>query len=797
MRNKFVVWMSEVDKEDVVLVGGKGANLGEMAKIGIPVPLAFIVTSAAYFHFLDQGKLRPEIKTFLEELELQDPEKLQRTSESIRKLILKTPIPHEIAKEIIQTYSLLDHYDTCYHGEKKGLVKRIESRIRKIKGALSQPLVAIRSSATAEDLPTASFAGQQETFLNVKGEACLIEKVRACWASLFTPRAIFYREEQKFDHFKVGIAVPVQRMVQSETSGVMFTIDPVTHEKKKIIIEAVLGLGELVVQGQQIPDRYEVEKGTLAILKKEISVQDKMLVRKGRENRQVDVPKGLKNKQKVSDEKIIELSSLGKKIERHYFFPQDIEWAIEKGKVYIVQTRPVTTLRQAQGKLGEEKKKPEVPALRLHSLNPIMSGIAASPGIATGSVKIIHSAKEINRVATGDILVAEMTNPDFVLAMKRAVAIVTDKGGRTAHAAIVSRELGIPCIVGTKIASKLLKTGQVITVNGTTGEVFRGGLLKRTEKEVGRETFEASKPTPSSVNLKTATKVYVNLADPERAKEVSLLPVDGVGLLRAEFMIAQIGVHPKKIIKDRKQKVFVDKLSSSISVFCEAFNPRPVVYRTTDLKTNEYRNLTGGKFFEPNEENPLLGYRGACRYLVDQAVFELEIEALKRVRNKEGFRNLWLMLPFVRTPKELLEVKKIIASNGLIRSPSFKLWLMVETPANVILLDKFIEVGIDGVSIGSNDLTMLILGVDRDNSEVAHIFNEQDESVLWALEQIVKTCQKRKITSSICGQAPSDYPDLVEKLVEWGITSVSVNPDAVIRTRETIYEAEKKLVVMK
>ncbi|MBI5465296.1 phosphoenolpyruvate synthase, partial [Candidatus Gottesmanbacteria bacterium] len=746
-------------------------NLGEMVKIGIPVPQAFIVTAFAYFYFLVKNNLRPKIKNYLSTLNLSDPDSLDQVSSNIKKAITTAEIPKEVSNLIIKNYSKL--------------------------GSLLKPaLVAVRSSATAEDLPTASFAGQQETFLNITGEAAVVDKVRQCWASLFTPRAIFYREEQKFDHFKVGIAVPVQKMIQAETSGVTFTIDPVTHEKKKIVIEAIYGLGELIVQGQVIPDRYEVDKDKLQILKKEIASQDKKLIKKGLETKGVAIPYTLRDKQKLTDGQIIKIAEFGKKIENHYFFPQDIEWAIEKGKIYIVQTRPVTTIKEQKLVDTVGVKLPHPRGVQ-RVQRPVLTGIAASPGIATGPVKLIHSAKEINRVASGDILVTEMTNPDFVPAMRKAVAIVTDKGGRTAHAAIVSRELGIPCIVGTKTATKLLKTGQVVTVNGGTGEIFRGGIVQSSPSRSPFGHLEGVTklllPGEGIREIKTATKVYVNLAEPERAREIAKLPVDGIGLLRAEFMIAQIGVHPKKIIHDRKQNLFVQQLSSNLAVFCEAFSPRPVVYRTTDFKTNEYRNLTGGKDFEPEEENPLLGYRGAYRYLADPGVFELELEALKIVRNKMGFKNLWTMIPFVRTPKELLEVKKIIASQGLVRSPSFKIWLMVELPANVILLDKFIEVGIDGVSIGSNDLTMLILGVDRDNTEVAQAYNEQDPAVLCALEKTIKTCQKMGITSSICGQAPSDYPDLVEKLVKWGITSVSVNPDAIERTREIIYETEKRL----
>lgn len=764
MEGKFILWFNEVGKDDIPLVGGKGANLGEMAKFGIPVPAGFIVTAQAYFYFLEKANLRTKIKNYLSSLNLNEPDSLEQVSSHIKRLILTSPVPRDLAQAISENYAKLGTF-------------------------LKPALVAVRSSATAEDLPTASFAGQQETFLNISGDASVVEKVRQSWASLFTPRAIFYREEQKFDHFKVGIAVPIQKMIQSETSGIMFTIDPLSSDKSKIIIEAIYGLGEMIVQGQVIPDRYEISKKDLKILKKDISTQDKMLVGQKHQNKLLEVPKKIRSLQKIKDREITELGVLGKKIERHYFFPQDIEWAIENEKIYIVQTRPVTTMASVA------KGKEEAKDIKLINpkLKPIFTGVGASPGIASGPVREIHSPKEINRVILGDVLVTEMTNPDFVPAMKKAVAIVTDQGGRTAHAAIVSRELGIPCVVGAKIATKLLKTGQVVTVNGETGEVFRGGILQ--SQKIAHEFKKQDQilAKKHEIPIKTATKIYLNLAEAEKVKDLAKMPVEGVGLLRAEFVMAQIGIHPKKIIHDQKQKMFIEKLASFLATFCEAFSPRPVVYRTSDFKTNEYRNLTGGQDFEPEEQNPMIGYRGAYRYRSDPAVLELELEAIKEVRKKKGFTNLWLMLPFVRTPQELLEVKKIIASAGLLRSPSFKLWLMVEIPANVILLDKFIEMGIDGVSIGSNDLTMLTLGVDRDNAELAQAFNEQDPAVLWELEKIIKTCHQYKITSSICGQAPSDYPSLVEKLVHWGITSVSVNPDAVERTRETIYEEEKKL----
>jgi pyruvate,water dikinase len=657
----------------------------------------------------------------------------------------------------------------------------------KLGGLFKQVLVAVRSSATAEDLPTASFAGQQVTFLNVQGEANVVEAVRNCWASLFEPRAIFYRQENNFDHLKVGMAVPIQKMIQSETSGVMFTINPVTYQKNRIIIEAIYGLGELIVQGEVTPDHYEIEKTSLKIIKKRIHKQTVQLIKVGGKTLETTVPKKKQDKQKLTDNQIYKLAKLGKQIHQHYFFPQDIEWAVENQKIFIVQTRPVTTIKVKEGKAkseseGEEKKR-----------KAILVGTTASPGIAAGPARIIHSAKEIRKVKKGDVLVTKMTSPDFVPAMKKVVAIVTDRGGQTSHAAIVSRELGIPCVVGTTEATKKLKDGLMVTVDGTRGEVYRGGMKVGTTLSIARSTEEKHK-SKLAEPIKTATKIYVNLAEPELAEKIAQRPVDGVGLLRAEFMMAEIGRHPKKIIKDGKQKMFVDKLSSLIAKFCYNFAPRPVVYRATDFKTNEYRNLIGGKAYEPEEENPLIGFRGALRYLTDPAVFELELEAIKKVRNKENLKNLWLMIPFVRTPEELIKVKRIIASTGLIRSPTFKLWLMVEVPSNVILLPDFIKAGIDGISLGSNDLTMLILGADRDNAELAKTFDERNPAVLWAIKRTIKTCLKAKITSSICGQAPSTYPDLAQKLVEWGITSISVNPDAIERVRELVAETEKRIV---
>ena len=743
---KAVVWFNEVTKKDVPSVGGKGANLGEMTKARIPVPPGFIVTANAYYDFLQRSKITDKIRSLLRPLDPNDSNQLQQIAEEVKQAILNAPMPPELADEIKKAY--------------------IE---------MGGGLVAVRSSATAEDLPEASFAGQQSTFLNVQGENEVVTAVQECWASLFKPRAIFYRHQQGFDHLRVGIAVPIQKMVQSEASGVMFTIEPMTNDRSKIVIEAVYGLGETLVSGEVIPDLYIIDKEGLRISHKKIGKQEWQLIRNvtggdNEPNIKVPLQPSSQTQQKLTDDDIISLAKLGKYIEDLYQFPQDIEWAKEGKQIFIVQTRPVTTIKAE----AVAEVIPEIKATVL------LTGAPASPGMASGPVRIIYDASQISRIKNGDILVTEMTTPDFVPAMKRAVAIVTDRGGRTAHAAIVSRELGIPCVVGAERAVTTLTDGQIITVDGSEGKVYEGKVAIKEEAA-----------TISRQRIKTKTRVYVNLAQPELADRVAARNVDGVGLLRAEFMIAQIGEHPRYMISQSRGNEFVDKLYQGINIFAKAFNPRPVVYRTNDFKTNEYRELSGGQEYEEVEENPMLGYRGASRYITDIDVFKLEIEAIKRVR--QNYRNLWVMIPFVRTVNELAQTVKIMEAEGLKRSKDFKLWMMVEVPSNIFLMEKFLDVGIDGISIGSNDLTQLILGIDRDSQRLAETFDERNEAVLIALERAIKVSKSMGVTSSICGQAPSVYPELTEKLVEWGITSVSVSPDMIDKTREIIAKAEERL----
>lgn len=750
------MWFKEIRFEDTRLTGGKGANLGEMYNIGIPVPNGFVVTSSAYFQFIEENKLKPVIQNILKTTDVDQPDQLETASKKIRDIIKKSPINDQLSTNIMKAYKKLSNF-----------------------GGLKEVPVAVRTSATVEDSADASFAGQGDTFLNVVGETNVVHRVRDCWSSLFTSRSIFYQVKKHYDHFKIGVAVPVQKLVDSEISGICFTANPVTNEKNHIIVETVWGLGEYIVQGVVSPDQHIIDKNNWTIISENHVEQNTQLIRsKDYETKEVSVPKTKQNKKKIDNTMAIKIAKIGQKLHNHYGKAQDIEFAIDRGKLYIVQTRPITTTVSSQKTLDNQAK---------ITKKPDLTGEQASPGTTSGVVIIINNPKEIDRAQKGQILVTSMTTPDFVPAMKKVNGIITDKGGQTSHAAIVSRELGVPCVVGTKIATKMLKEGDIVTINGTTGEIWKGDLIDKNTPIIKKQAS----------TTKTATKVYVNLGEPDLAEMVSKRNVDGVGLLRAEFMLANIGIHPKRVIAEGKEKEYINKLAKEMVKFCKNFNPRPVVYRATDFKTNEYRSLKWGALYEPEEPNPLMGFRGASRYTASPDVFYMELEAIKQVRNKYGYKNLWLMIPFVRTPKELIDVKKIVTSAGLLRSPSFKFFMMAEIPSNVILLDKFIDVGIDGISIGSNDLTMLTLGLDRDNAEVAKTFNEMDPAVLWSLKRLITKSKKRGILCSICGQAPSNYPELVEKLVRWGVTSISVSPDAIDATRDVVAWAEKRKVIKK
>lgn len=759
-----IVWFSEVGKGDIPLVGGKGANLGEMTKAGLPVPPGFIVTADAYFHYIKKSGLEKKLMGLLKNVDPENSKKLQSISHDIKKLIMATRLPKDLEQAITDAYEAMG----------------------------DDIAVAVRSSATAEDLPDASFAGQQATFLNVTGANDVVQAVQRAFASLFEARAIYYRIINKYDHFQVGLAVPVQRMVESDKSGIMFTVDPVSSDTTKIVIEAGWGLGEAIVSGSVTPDRYIVDKETMKIANKELHTQTWKIVKAPHGDKHVNVPKNEQSVQKLPDDEILALATIAKKIEDHYGSPQDTEWAIEGNHVYMVQSRPVTTMKDVVSPSAATEQKTSAVSPDL----VILKGAPASVGFASGPVKIIHKPSEIDKVVEGDVLVTEMTTPDFVPAMRRAAAIVTDTGGRTCHAAIVSRELGIPCVVGSGTATSALKTGQLITVDGQNGIVYKGkvDLGKGASTAAANPQLSGTSVLSEQVPV-TGTKVYVNLGEPELAEKIAQLPADGVGLMRAEFIIAGIGEHPRAMLKAGRGQEFTDKLAEGIHTITSAFAPRPVIYRFTDFKTNEYKNLKGGAEFEMQENNPMIGYRGACRYIREPDAFKLELDAIKKVRDGYDLKNLHVMIPFVRTVKEYLKIKELIEASGLKQSNDFKLWIMVEIPSAVILLEQFCQEGIDGVSIGSNDLTQLTLGLDRDNQTLANEFDERDDAVVASLEHICKICRKYNVTVSCCGQAPSVFPEITELLVRNGATSVSVSPDVVVSTRKLIASVEKRILL--
>ncbi|MHC1568821.1 MAG: phosphoenolpyruvate synthase [Candidatus Syntropharchaeia archaeon] len=756
LKGRFVLWFNEIDKEDTSLVGGKCANLGEMtSKTDVPIPPGFATTSEAYKYFIGENNLEKKIVEILKNLNTRDTEALQEKSAEIRKLIEGGKMPPDLEEEIIENYRTL--------GREIG----------------KDPYVAVRSSATAEDLPGASFAGQQETFLDVRGEENLIKYVKKAYSSLFTPRAISYREEKGFSHTKVYLSCAIQKMVNSKSAGVMFTLNPATGDRNVVLIEGAWGLGETVVQGSVNPDRFVVRKDTLEIVEKEISEKKKMLVRGESGPVEREVPEEMIRSPCLTDDEIRTLTEYGLRIEEHYETPQDIEWALDgnTNKLYILQARPETVWSIKEKETAEKEI--------------ILKGLAASPGYASGKVRVIEHVDGIKEFKSGEILVTTMTSPDWVPAMRSAKAIITNDGGMTCHAAIISRELGIPAIVGTRNATKVLKTGMEVTVDAIHGVVYKG-VVERNEKEEKRGEI-----TGVSVPI-TGTKIYCNLAVPEKAEEVAKLPVDGVGLMRVEFIIAnEIGIHPLKLIEEGREEEYIKKLMEGIFQVGRAFYPRPVVMRFSDFKTNEYRELEGGEKYEPVESNPMLGWRGASRYTDPryEPAFRLELKALRRVRER-GLKNIWTMVPFCRTVEEMEKILKIMEEEGLRGNKDFKIWLMCEIPSNIILVDEFSRL-VDGFSIGSNDLTQLILGVDRDSEILSELFDERDNAVTKAIEYFVRKAHENGKTVSICGQAPSVYPEFCEFLVRCGIDSISVNPDAIIPTKMNVARIERRIELEK
>lgn len=786
---KIILWFNEIGIKDVGSVGGKNASLGEMYQNleskNISVPNGFAITAYAFRQFLEFNNLENKIADLLSTVDSGNIKNLLAAGRHIRNLIIRGKLPRALVSEIMRAH------------------KRLTGR-----GGLG---VAVRSSATAEDLPVASFAGQLESFLNVNRKN-LLDVVKKCFASLYTDRAIAYSSEHKFDHAGISVSVGVQKMVRSDlaSAGVIFTLDTETGFRDVILVNAGLGLGENVVKGRIIPDQYYVFKPTLQkgfrpLIGKNLGAKElKLIYGKGGAST-INLKTDIRDREKfaLADNEVLELARWASIIENHYKKPMDIEWAKDgiENKLYIVQARPETVHAEKNGKILEEyslERKSRV----------LLSGTAIGTKIGKGWVKILGNIKEIDKFKEGEVLVTKMTDPDWVPIMKKASAIVTESGGRTCHAAIVSRELGIPCVVGVIRACEILKNGQGVTVScaeGEEGKVYQG-LLPVKIKKIDLEKIKRPK-----------TKIMMNVGEPDRAFDFSFIPNDGVGLAREEFIISNyIKIHPLALLKfknlklkiqskieklaygyEDKTKFFVDKLAEGVGRIAAAFYPKPVIVRFSDFKSNEYAGLVGGAEFEPKEANPMIGWRGASRYFDKnyEKAFILECEAIKKVRKEFGLDNIIVMVPFCRTVSGGKRVVNLIKESGLGKSPKFKplkIYMMAEVPSNVILADEFAQI-FDGFSIGSNDLTQLILGVDRDSEVVSRLFDERNEAVKRAIQTVIRVARKNKVKIGICGQAPSDFPDFAEFLVRNGIDSISLNPDSVLKTTLRVLEVEKKL----
>ena len=750
---RYVEDIANLGMADAEEAGGKGANMGEMVAAELPVPPGFVVLRDSYLASMRGGGVSDELNAAHREalLAAGDPGRFDEMCAKMKALVLQAGMTEDVRDRILQAYRAM--------------------------GADS--FVAVRSSATGEDGADASFAGMNETFTNVRGEQDLIEKVGQCWASLFGPRVVAYRASRGFTA-DPAMAVVVQLMIASERSGVAFTADPTTDATDRVVVEGAFGQGEVVVSGSVEPDTYVVAKETGEILSRRMGYKSFKIIRgaDGKDQR-IDLDEVQAEAQVLNDDEIRAIADIAVRSERHAGCPQDTEWAIADGTTYIVQTRPITTLNRA-GK----------PTAEQHEV--LLQGLPAVPGAASGEVRVLMDVSDGARLQDGEILVAQMTNPDWLPTMRRAAALVTDTGGMTCHAAIVARELGVPCIVGARTATKDLTDGMVVTVDGTHGRVLAG---RTPDTQATPAVTVTSEPVHQIVAEVTATKIYVNVAMPDAAERAAGLDVEGVGLLRAELILTDAlnNRHPRDLIARGEQNTLVDKLAEAVGRVASAFAPRPVIYRATDFRTNEFRQLSGGQAYEPEEHNPMIGYRGCFRYIKQPDVFALELDALARVRERNP--NLHLMIPFVRTKWELEECLELIDASPLGRQRGLHRWVMAEVPSVVYWLPEYVGMGIDGVSIGSNDLTQLMLGVDRDSDVCSELFDESDAAVLDAIGQIITTARRLGITASLCGQAPSTRPDFAEHLVRMGITSISVTPDVVERTRRNVAAAERRLLL--
>ncbi|MFC7155630.1 phosphoenolpyruvate synthase [Halomarina halobia] len=767
-----VLWLDDVGSDDIDAVGGKGASLGELTGAGLPVPPGFVVTAGTYRSFIEETGIDDDLFEAVD-VDSDDSSALAAAAARAEELILETPIPDELKEEILDAYARIGASDSGEDAEG------------------GEAFVAVRSSATAEDLPDASFAGQQETFLNVTGED-LVDRVKRCWASLFTQRAIYYREEQGFEHHKVDIAVVVQQMVDAEKSGVMFTSHPSTGEPE-IIIEAAWGLGEAVVSGSVSPDNYVVDRDTAETT--EVTIADKKVMHTKDpdtgETVEVEVSDDRRTARVLTDDEIARLVELGRQVEEHYGRPQDVEWAVYRGEVYMLQSRPITTIKRSSGSdaAASVTDGSGTSAQQERSGNDevILKGLGASPGIASGAVRIVDKLDQLDKVGEGDIIVTAMTTPDMVPAMKRAAGIITDEGGMTSHAAIVSRELGVPAVVGTGSATRDLQDGQVVTLDGDKGTIREGTAASKEEETDPLEDVRPKNP----VKPMTATEVKVNVSIPEAAHRAAVTGADGVGLLRLEHMILSTNKTPECYIRDHGEDAYVEEIVEGVRTVADEFYPRPVRVRTLDAPTDEFRQLQGGED-EPKEHNPMLGYRGIRRSLDTPEVFKHELEAFRRLYDM-GYDNVEIMLPLVNDVEDVLRARRLMEEVGI--DPDKRSWgIMVETPASALCIGEMADAGIDFASFGTNDLTQYTLAVDRNNEHVAGRFDELHPAVLKLIGDTIATCREHDVNTSICGQAGSK-PKMVRYLVNCGISSISANIDAVRDVQHEVKRVEQKLLL--
>lgn len=751
----FVLTPKDIKKAEVSVLGGKGMHLAEMINGGFPVPEAYFITAGAYKEFIEINKLRPKIMQVINASDLTSIDSLRNASEKIKEVIMGAAYPLAVRDAILRAYR-----DMTY-----GYVKG--AAIELIKAGTDKPFVAVRSSSVLEDIAKTSAAGQQDTFLNVRGEQELLDSVKKCWASLYTARSIYYRHKENQPQ-DTSICVIIQRMVNSESSGVSFTVDPINpvDGENKIVSEACWGLGETIVQGQVDPDRYIVDKTTGQILDKRIGNKKIMRIKDPYSGKTVirDVPDNKRQMQILTDEQIVSLSAYCKKIEQFYKYPQDIEWGVERGKIYILQSRAVTAL---------EKKE----AVAERAETPLVTGYGASPGIATGIVKIVKDLEELNKISQGDVLVTTMTSPDMVPAMEKSVAIVTNEGGSTCHAAIVSRELGIPCIVGTTNATEILQENQKITVDAYHGKVFSGEAV-----------IEAKPVEAISEGVETVTKIKVNLAFPKTATPELAAKVEGVGLLRLEHMLTKAGMHPIQYVREGRSSELTQIIVDGVGQVAKVFYPKPVWVRSLDARTDEFRNMKGGEL-EPREPNPMLGWHGIRRSLDDTDIIKAELEAMKQL-HEQGLTNVVVMIPFTYDVSELRRAKEIAQAIGYTGA----FGIMVEVPSCALSIEEYCKEGIDFISFGSNDLTQLTLGLDRNNERLIKMFDELHPGMKHMFEYVIKTCRQYNVETSICGEAPSNREDIVEFLITTGIDSLSVNIDAIDKVRAHVSKFEKTLL---